>query len=337
MLLQPDQFFRFMAISYISKNLLFMKKAAKYAGKGLAIGGLVKVLGNILDQRQRMQLTPSISFDWGEFLQEVAKGSVVGGLIGGGIGAISDYHNSLEAPINTDLVLHGMLRKVKLDPSDEAYIMLKQKGETIIQLIKQRFGSQLKREPLFMGSTERGTALRGKFDIDIGLLFFHASFYSTADMFDAVYDYAYSLIGKYGIVEVRVQKKSVGIICRVNNKELKIDLVPCKATKRKGYSNTGYLCVNKGSFYSDDSTYTKTNLHLLNRQKLSPAQKNLVLLLKEWKHRKEVPLPSYLLENLVLGAYQHNWGRISGTLTGKLVMVHITVKVYQHYAAKFTT
>ncbi|OQP57608.1 hypothetical protein A4R26_24100 [Niastella populi] len=150
-------------------------------------------------------------------------------------------------------------------------------------------------------------------------MFAYNSFYSTTDMYDTVYDYAYSLIGKHGIVGVRKQKRSVGIICRVNKKELKIDLVPCKATK--GLRNQGYLCVNKETWWSQDSTYTKTNFHLLNKQRLTHTQKNLVVLLKEWKRINKVPLPSYLLENLVLDAYRYNQGMIPRSLTDKLIMV----------------
>lgn len=100
------------------------------------------------------------------------------------------------------------------------------------------------------------------------------------------------------------------------------DNVPCKATKGKGYGNTGYLCVNKNSFWSSDSTYTKTNIYLLNTQKLSTTQKNIVVLLKEWKHNRDVPLPSYLLENLVQDSYQYNRRCNPRRPTAKLVMVY---------------
>lgn len=298
-----------------------MGKTTKYAIRGLTIGAALRGLKNMIEQRDRMQQAPGITFNWRELLQEAAKGAFTGVLIGGGIGAIRDYQNCLEEPVNTDSILYNILLKAKLSPSNRDYMELREKGEEIMQLIKQRFSGLLKREPMFMGSTERGTALCRKFDIDIGLLFLHDSFSSTAYMYDAVYDYARSLIGKYGFVEVRVQRKSVGIICCVNNKELKIDLVPCKATKGKGRSNEGYLCVNKKTLWGRDSTYTKTNIHLLNKQKLSPAQKNLVVLLKEWKHSKGIPLPSHLLENMVLDTFRYNWGRIPRTLTDKLVMV----------------
>jgi len=45
-------------------------------------------------------------------------------------------------------------------------------------------------------------------------------------MYNAVYGYARSLVGSYGVMEVLKQNKSMGIICRVGNKELKIDIVP---------------------------------------------------------------------------------------------------------------
>jgi hypothetical protein len=298
-----------------------MRKAKKYGITGLAIGAVFKGLENTLVQRRRMQQIPGTDFNWGELLVEAGKGTVVVGLVGAGIGAYRDYQNSLEKPLNTDAMLFGMLLKVKLNPENKDYSALRKKAKIIIQLLKQRFHGLLKDEPIFMGSTERGTAVRRKFDIDIGLLFHHDSFSSTADMYNAVYSYIHSLIGSYGVVEVREQKKSVGIICKLGGKELKIDIVPCKVTRGRGRDKSGYLSVYEDSLWGVRSTYTKTDIHLLNAQKLSPTQQNLVVLLKEWKHRKQVPLPSHLLENLVLDAYQYNRGRIPRKLTDKLVIV----------------
>jgi hypothetical protein len=298
-----------------------MRKAKKYGIIGLGIGAIMKGLENTLVQQRRIQQVPGTTFNWGELFIEVGQGAVVVGSIAGGIGAFLDYQNGLEKPLNTDALLYSVLLKVKLAPANRDYIALREKGKTIVQLLKQRFHGLLKDEPIFMGSTEKGTAVRRKFDIDIGLLFRHDSFYSTADMYNAVYGYTHSLIGSHSVVEVREQKKSVGIICRVGSKELKIDIVPCKLTKGKGRSKSGYLSVNEDSLWGVRSTYTKTDIHLLGKQKLTPTQKNLVMLLKEWRHRKEVPLPSHLLENLVLDAYQYNWGRIPRNLTDKVVMV----------------
>ena len=299
-----------------------MTKAKKYGIGAAVAGALVKGSANANKQWQLMAQTPGIPFHWEELLKESAQGAAAFGAIGLGIGFYRDYRNSQIKPINTDAALYNMLPRVKLNLEGYGYAVLREKGKTIVALFQQRFNTLLRYDPIFMGSTERGTAVRWKFDLDIGMLFRHDSFNSTAEMYRAVLDYARKLIGSNSILEVREQKKSIGIICSVGGKELKIDLVPCKLTKGSGRTRSGYLFVNEQSWWDNLSTYTKTNIHLLNNQKLTHTQKNLVVLLKEWKHQKNVPLPSHLLENLVLNAYQYNWGRIPPTLTEKMIMIY---------------
>lgn len=319
-----------MSLAYCLKNgkcrsfnkRLSMSKARKY-GIGSAIAGaLVKGGGNAIKQWQQMARTPGVPFDWQVLLKESAQGAAAFGVIGLGIGLYKDYRNSQIEPINTDAALYSTLLRVKLNHEGKDYAVLREKGKIIVALFQRRFKDLLQCDPVFMGSTERGTAVRRKFDLDIGMLFRHDSFNSTAEMYRAVLDYAHNLIGLNSIVEVWEQKKSIGIICGVGGKELKIDLVPCKLTKGSGRAGSGYLFVNKQSWWGNRSTYTKTDIHLLNNQKLTHTQKNLVVLLKEWKNQKNVPLPSHLLENLVLNAYQYNWGRIPPTLTKKMIMIY---------------
>lgn len=298
-----------------------MTKAKKYGMRAALAGALVKGGANAIKQLQQLARTPGAQFDWRQLLMESAQGAAVFGSIGLGAGLHQDYKNSKIKPINTDAALYALLQRVKLNPEGRHYVLLLEKGQAIVALFKRRFHDLLQHDPVFMGSTERGTAVRRKFDLDIGLLFRHNSFTSTVEMYRSVYDYARILMGTNGVVEVREQKKSIGVICSVGGNELKIDFVPCKLTEAKGKGKSGYLCVNEDFWWGTRTSYTKTDIPLLNRQKLTHTQKNLVVLLKEWKHQKDVPLPSYLLENLVLSAYQYNQGRIPQTLTEKMIMI----------------
>ena len=68
---------------------------------------------------------------------------------------------------------------------------------------------------------------------------------------------------------------------------------------------------------------------MLKSVKLTETQKNILLILKEWKTTKNVPLSSHLLQNLILDAYDVNYGRVPRKFTKKIVMVleHIAMNI----------
>ena len=62
------------------------------------------------------------------------------------------------------------------------------------------------------------------------------------------------------------------------------------------------------------------NIGILSKTKMSETQKNIVLILKDWRQRNNLPLKSYLLEQLVVDAYRCNLSIPRG-LTKKVIMV----------------
>ena len=104
-------------------------------------------------------------------------------------------------------------------------------------------------------------------------------------------------------------------------KEFKIDLVPYKRSSTNGKNKSGYLYVNDSNFWADNSTYTKTDIHAFNSVKLTETQKKIIILVKHWKHKNNLPLSSYLLENLVLDAYEFNRYQIPRNFTEKIIMI----------------
>ncbi len=140
-------------------------------------------------------------------------------------------------------------------------------------------------------------------------------------MFDDVEDYLQGEIGNYSIINVRDQNVSIGVFFTINQREYKIDVVPKKRSSTSGKNKSGYLYVNDSNFWKDNSTYTKTDFHALNSIRLSEAQKKIVIILKHWKSKNNLPLSSHLLESLVLDAYEMNRYRLPGNLTEKVIMV----------------
>ncbi len=283
--------------------------------QGAAWGGFLTGLVNAIIQLSEMNKNPKQKFDWRRLLIAGGKGALLGGAGGLALGAIADHNNALESPINTDLALLGLLPIVSLDKTSSTYQLLDRKASKLIEILQLKFGDKLASDPMRLGSTEKGTALADNFDIDICLPFKSDSFSSTEKMFESVLDLMKSSIGNYGIISVRDQKKSVGVIFELRGEEYKIDVVPYKITATPGNKTSGYLYVND----SNNPTYTKTDIHKLKNFKLSDAQKKIVLLLKHWKAVNGIPLSSHLLEHLVKDAYYYN--QVPRNFTKKLVMV----------------
>lgn len=122
----------------------------------------------------------------------------------------------------------------------------------------------------------------------------------------------------YSVSRIRQQEKSVGVFFVIDGKEHKVDVVPCKITKAKGNKTSGYLHVSKKSFFGDNSTYTKADIHELTNIKLTPTKKILILL-KAWKRKNALPIRSHLLQQLILDAYEYN--SVPKSFTKKVAMV----------------
>lgn len=306
-----------------------MTKAKKYAVLGAYIGGFGNAILNLLQQLNEIENAPEQKFDWKRLLYAGGKGALIGAAGGGIIGSITDYHNAHEKPINTDAYLNTLVSNLRLKKTDRKYQLLCEKADFLCSLLKNEFVHELSGEPMRLGSTEKETALKNNFDIDICFSFRAKSFRSTKEMFLTVFDFLKKQIGRYSIIDVKDQKKSVGVIFIINGSEYKIDVVPYKLTDSKRSSSSGYLFVNDKSIFSDNSSYTKTNIHALNIIRLTEIQKRIVIILKQWKKSNNLPLSSHLLENLVLDAYQYNSYKIPRSFTQKVIMVlkHIADKL----------
>ena len=297
-----------------------MRKSSKYGINGALVGGVGNALFNAAKQLDYMEKNPGLKFSWKELLIAGAKGAAVGGAIGWGIGEIADMQNDKIRPIDTDAFLYNIIQKVKLHPTDSRYIKLNEVAEQVSKLLAEYFKAELKYAPIQKGSTIEGTALKVKFDIDIYLLFRPESFRSIAEMFQEVLEFLETLPSKVPIKYIRDQKKSIGLIVLVNGCERKIDIVPCKVTRKRGNKTSGYLYVNDKSLWSDNSTHTKTDINELSKTRLSKMQKDILIVLKTWKLKKNLPLSSHLLKHLVLDAYAYTKNRPK-SITKKIIMV----------------
>lgn len=125
----------------------------------------------------------------------------------------------------------------------------------------------------------------------------------------------------HSIVNVREQKKSFGVFVNIFDEEYKIDIVPIKKTSMSRVNSSGYLFVNNNTIWNEKSSFTKTDIPMLQSINLNSIQKKIVIILKKWKAENELPLSSHLIENLVIDAYRYNRKRLPVGITKKVIMV----------------
>jgi hypothetical protein len=293
-----------------------MNKATKYAINGAFWAGVLNAILNAINQANEIEQNPGQEFDWKRLLVAAGKGAAVGGLGGFAIGSIADYQNRQIKPINTDFALLSLTNKVRLDKADPMFVKLNERAVQLSNMLSKEYGNLIHSMPR-LGSTENGTALKEKFDIDFGVNFRPNSFRSTEEMFFSLLTFFQQQTGKASITRIRDQRKSIGVFVLVEGTEHKIDVVPCKLTR--GGRGAGYLYVNDNSLFGKPS-YTKTNIRVLKNIKLTPTQQKIAIALKKWKMKYGLPISSYLLQNLILDAYAYAQSIPRG-LTAKVIMV----------------
>lgn len=297
-----------------------MSKAKKYGINGALSVGVANALINALTQLNSIEQNSQLKFDWKKLLIAGGKGVAIGGMAGWVIGSFADHKRSSEKLINTDAFLNTLASKITLKRTDRKYLLLCDKADQLSNELKNEFWNKLKSEPIRIGSTEKETALKNNFDIDICFSFKPYSFRSTAAMFGSVYSFLKNCIGKFSIVDVIDQKKSIAVIFDIEGEQYKVDIVPIKLTLTRKNFTSGYLFKNNKSLFGT-SSYTKTNLQLIKSIRFSSVQKKIIVILKNWKQANDLPLSSYLLENLVLESYSYNVHRIPKKFTEKIIMV----------------
>ncbi len=291
-----------------------MKYTLCFAGAGAIINGLLNYL-------KQLDESPNHPVDWSRVLKATFKGAGVAAPIGFVAGAYVDYQNDLEPRLNTDVLLGSIISELVLGNQDRNYLALCEKVDWLIRNIKNEFGTALSSEPFRFGSTEDGTALREKYDVDVLVSFKPDAFASISNMYGELESHVKQLTGQNGIIRVRRQTVSIGVFFDLRyGREGKVDLVPVKITEKEGNKTSGYLHKNRAGLFQNHS-YQKTDTFLLNKAQLTKTQKKILVALKKWKNKEMVPLSSYLLKNLILDAYACNVKRIPYGITRKIIMV----------------
>ncbi len=295
-----------------------MNKKEKYAITGAVGVGIIAGVKNAFDQLDNR--APGQKFDWWQLIRKTLYGSAVGAVGGFAVGAICDYNNSLEKPLNTDEFLTDLAAMMAMHKNDPLYVSLEKKAALLIRLLKSRFPDEIKNVPYKYGSTEAGSALKDEADIDLCMECYPGSFRSTEEMYAEVEEYLKDLVGLYGIVKVRSQRVSIGVYFSVRGEKRKIDVTPKKLTYGTNQDTSGYLFVNRQGIFETHGR-TKTDVQLLKSIKLTDTQRHILIVLKHLRNVKEMPISSPLLQMLIRYTYEAYRGEMPKRFTKKVLLV----------------
>ena len=143
---------------------------------------------------------------------------------------------------------------------------------------------------VYTGSIAKNTAIRIKYDIDIGLQFNNEDFETLEDMFD---DVKITLEKEYGKANVREQNVSI----RIQKNGHDIDIVPGRRIENN--KNDVYLHIER-----ENDTRIKSNLHIHVNEIEKFAETETIKLLKIWRIKKDFKFKSFALELMTKKAFE---------------------------------
>ncbi|MCI4669962.1 MAG: nucleotidyltransferase [Bacteroidia bacterium] len=191
------------------------------------------------------------------------------------------------------------------------------RGE-IEKALKEEFGSAMYKV-INSGSYKKFTDINDPFDLDIIIPFKKNRFFTLSSMYEEVRNSLSSFVNKNG-GEIRSQRVSIGMTFYQNGQHIKIDVVPGREFNQNRYWEEGSLNLyvrNVGSIKSNLEMQLKTiRSAAANDQNI----RNIIRLLKIWKSQRNIKLKSFMIELLVIRAFNHSsirgslWKQLEGTL-----------------------
>lgn len=295
-----------------------MNKKTKYAINCAIAGTIVMAIINAFKQLSKMDENPENKFDWNKFLYESGKGGLIGGGIGFVIGAVVDEIYANESTINTDKYLNILAGSIAVNRDSRVYKIGEKKCEEIICFLEKEFKYELSTVPFQWGSHVKGTAIEGKSDFDIFARFYHDSF-SLEEMYHTVYEAFNYKFKNNSPFEIIKQKKSIGLVFNTLGERVKVDIVPMRNIDNNPNITASNLFVNERGLFTSP-TFTKTDISLQASVRLTQTQKKIIMILKKWKEDNQLPMSSYMIQLLVLKAFDRNKDHLPRKLTDKLLM-----------------
>lgn len=272
----------------------------------LIIGGataLVDILLQWMEHKDR-----GVDFTWDSYSgMRTLERSLVGVAVGGILGyAYYRYQISQEAklPFNSDDYVKKILTEEHLKANPATFKSVVAYREKVKQWMADKFGNKLVALPEDTGSFYKGTAINSNYDLDIVLPFRKNSYVSLEEMYHDVYENIGKLFGEKATVTK--QTKAIGITFEHNGNPIHFDVVPGREISNYVVEKDLNLYVKPDWIWQRGSSF-KINVGVQKRMTVNkPEARTVIKLLKAYRDRNSLPLPTLMVEQCVVDALSEN-------------------------------
>lgn len=280
-----------------------MTRNEKLIWNATKLGGLVGLLINGLEQWSQINDDPTKRFSIKELIGSGIKGATIGsgvGLLAVGLGAIFEPNELDEEDFQEVEYLDSVLDSFQPDEIDQLTI---KKGFSIKKRLAQFFGNDILGRPKFQGSMQQGTSLSGISDLDILVQFKRTSFKTLEQMYDTTLDYFENVFTDIGLIEIRPQKKSIGLIYDINGEQVCIDVVPARRINFDKGGHEYHLYDNPNGWFGKASRVKINPYKQADFGTDETAKANVTMLLKVLKVNEGYSLKSVMIKELTKKAF----------------------------------
>ena len=292
----------------------------KFIRDATIAGGVIGLIINGFNQWEKIQNQEQEKFDFPHFFGGGFKGAAIG--LGTsativGIKFLFTPEELDEEDFEEVEYLEEVLASYKLDKVDQATL---KKGFGIKNKIYNSFKNMLLGRPKYQGSIPQGTALSGVSDLDIFVKFKKTSFATLEEMYFCTLDYFQKNFRDPSLVEVRPQRRSIGLIFDIFGEQVCIDVVPARRTNFERGGNEYNLYENPSGLFGKPSR-VKMNPHKqASFGSHAAAKANVVSLMKVLKEREGMPIKSVFIKELTKSAFDSYNEKVPKTIDKQLFL-----------------
>lgn len=284
-----------------------MRKKGRYITNGALIGAGVSALGDILIQWMEHS-NRGEKFTWDSYDgTRTLKNSLKGALVGAGAGYLMyEYRMSEERklPFNSDEYLKSVLTEESLREDPSLLGKVKAFRENIKQWLVDKFGDKLVCFPEDTGSFTKGTAISSNFDLDIILPFRYDSFATLEEMYEFTHQVIYDKFGSAATVEKLT--KAIGLTFEKDGELIHFDIVPGREINNYKVDKDLNLYVRPDWAWQKGGSF-KTNVFTQKKMTSNkPEERRVIKLLKIYRDRNGLPLPTLIVEQSVVEALSND-------------------------------
>ncbi len=193
---------------------------------GAVVGGIFGIAINILNQTKQKKENPQKDFDFQSLILFGTIGAIIGFASFQVIKLLLSLFTTKEEILNEADEINYLGTVLNSYNPTEIDKLVLQKGKQIKSAIKKEFRNELLGKGVtYQGSVDQGTAVSGLSDLDILVKFKKTSFQKGQDMLNSLYNFLKYRFNDPDLIDIRIQRYSLGLIYKFNGSKEIIDLV----------------------------------------------------------------------------------------------------------------